>query len=224
MRLLTKLLIGVIIFSLVSCNKNRDTICPESLQNYVNALDALADRDLTLANSLSKRALTKNPDFFSARVLSAKLSWFLGDIECAKKILNAGSRMVNENSIGSAGLLMAKLYRANGNMNDAKKQIDRLLNWEPDNPAVLRVAAQIAQDQNNVSASLAFLNRGIETTIEIALLYFERAKIFWAIDEGVAALRDLDLALCFIPIGSEYANKINTMQEVIKNVLSGNQL
>ncbi len=190
----------------------------EVLKAYAAAATAWDSGDYTAALSLAGSCLAMDHRFLPALMIRGKSLFLLGDDELAIDTLSKA--IVETPRAGQAALWLARAYRAHGDASRAERTCQRALQADPANIEVLRLASMLALDAGDAQASLAYLDRSIESAAEAGLAFVDRAALRWAAGDGLGASTDLDAAMAILPPCSSAsaaaratASKVRTMMQ-----------
>lgn len=183
----------------------------KALLSYAKASAALEDGNFAQARAMAGKLRKQNPGFRQAAMLEAKAAWYSGDATGSAALFR---KLVGGDSVSF--LWLARALRSAKDGAGAKKAIESALAADPDDPRSLRLASLIAQDSGDGAASKAYLDRALQSGIELALAYLDRAKIYWAAGEGQKAIGDLEAARALLPAGSSTRGVVETLMDTIQ--------
>jgi len=203
-------MIAVVLISIASC---QPTVPGEkALLAYAKASAALEEGNFAQARDAAAKLRKANPAFRQAAMLEAKAAWYSGDAQGSVALFR---KLGGGKGDSVASLWLARALRSAKDDAGAKKAIEAALAVDPDDPRILRLASQLAQDSGDDASSKAYLDRALRTGAEMALAYLDRAKIYWTAGESAKALDDLKAAQALLPAASSARVVVDNLAETI---------
>jgi tetratricopeptide (TPR) repeat protein len=132
--------------------------------------------------------------FIPALVLRGKSFFFLSQFDKAERSFRT-ALFLSPPQIESA-LYLARIFRAQGESAKAAETVKSILANDRGNVAALRLAALIEEDlhPDNDGQAAPYLERALESSQEIALVFLERARLRWKSGDAAGSLRDIEAA------------------------------
>jgi tetratricopeptide (TPR) repeat protein len=160
-------------------------------------------------------AVKKMDGFVPAIVLNGKSEYFLGNLDSAEKYFKRAIKL--RPSQKESSVYLARILREKGDVNGAKKIVEKLLADDPADVSVLRFASELTKDDSSVS--LSYLNRAASAGEESALVLLERARRNWVLGKTKDALSDINGAKALAGFESPLFRAIENLEKTVKGRL-----
>ncbi|MCL2808618.1 MAG: tetratricopeptide repeat protein [Treponema sp.] len=194
----------------ISCDKSPDE---NTIRLYVRASDAYAQGCFLEVIEI----LDGQENFPPALILRAKAEYFFGDLENAEKSCRRVIKL--RPSSFEAGLYLARILRENGDLAEARLTVHELLADNPQDIRALRLAAELACDEEKFDEAAIFLDRAAEYSAESAMVLLDRARLYWIAGKSEHALDDLSRAKAMLPWDTPLLRSIVNLENIIKEVM-----
>ena len=200
----------LIVFPCFSCAKLPDN---ETIHLYVLASDAYAQGRLSDVTEM----LQAQNKFPPALILRAKAEYFSGDLEKAEKSCRRALKL--HSSSFEAGIYLARILRESGDLAGAQGLIEILLTDDPQNIRALRLASEIAIDNEKFDEASLFLDRAAEFSAESAMVLLDRARLRWIAGKAEEALEDIRRAKAMLPWDTPLLRSILNLETTIMETI-----
>lgn len=159
--------------------------------------------------------LSAAKDFPPALVLRGKALFLAGNDDDAEAALRRALSLNPENI--EAGIFLCRVLREKQSYGEAETIVEKILANDPGNIRALRLAAELALDVDSrgEARAIAFLDRAVESSAELALVFLDRARSRWIGGSAEAALEDLSRAKALLPRGSPMTRSILSLEKTI---------
>ena len=153
-----------------------------------------------------------------ALVLRGKAEYLSGDLPEAERSLKRALALKPGNT--EASLFLARIYRETGKLTEARKLIEEVLGDNPMEIRALRLAADLARERgtSGEAASAVLLDRAVEASAELALVFLDRARFRWTGGNTSGALEDLGRARALLPLDSPVMRAVERLESIIREV------
>jgi tetratricopeptide (TPR) repeat protein len=164
-------------------------------------------------------ALSKKNSGFTAQffvpvlVLRGKAEYFSGRLDDAEKTFRRALRLRPFHT--EASVFLAGVLRETGRNNEAKNMIETVLSGDPFNIRALRLAAGLNGDTEFNPASMTFLDRAAALGEELAMVFLDRARLFWIGGMYGDALVDLRRAKILLSADSGLMRAVENLENTI---------
>ena len=182
----------------------------EILRLYVMASEVYAQGQLSEAAKI----LQNQNKFPPALVLRAKAEYFSGELEKAEKSCYMALKL--RPSSFEAAFYLARILLETGNSAGAQELTENLLTDNPQDIRALRLASEIAYENEKYGEALAFLDRAAEFSAESAMVLLDRARLLWIAGKGEQALEDISRAKAMLPWDTPLLRSIINLETTIK--------
>ena len=164
------------------------------------------------------KMLTGETNFTPALVLRGKAEYLSGDSDAAAKSLKRALALKPGNT--EAAFFLARLYRETGNAGESKKLAEKILGDNPMDIRTLRFAADLARERGvpGEAASAVLLDRAVEASAELVLVFLDRARLRWIGGNRTGALEDLGRARALLSRDSPVVTAVERLESIIYEV------
>ena len=202
---------ALLIFLLCACGERApDT---ETIRLYVLASDAYAQGRLLEVTEI----LQAQKKFAPALILRAKAEYFSGDLQTAEKTCRRALKL--RPSSFEAALYLARILKESGDFAGAQKLTEILLTDNPQEIRALRLASEIAFENEKFDEAAVFLDMAAEFSAESAIVLLNRARLRWIAGKGAQALEDLSRAKAMLPWDTPLLRSIINLEKIIKEAI-----
>ena len=185
----------------------------EIISLYITASDIYAQGQFKEVIEI----LNEQNKFPPALVLRAKAEYFSGDLEKAEKSCRRALKL--RPSSFEAGLYLARILRESGDYEGARKLTEILLTDNPQDIRALRLASEIALDDEKFDEAAVFLDRAAEFSAESAMVMLDRARLRWIAGKAEEALDDINRAKAMLPWDTPLLRSILNLEKTIKEAI-----
>ena len=156
--------------------------------------------------------------FVPALVLRGKAEYLSGDLEAAGKSLKRALALKPHDT--EASLFLARISRETGDKKEARRLAEKILGDHPSDIRTLRFAAELARERGapGEAASAALLDRAVEASDELALVFLDRARLRWSGGNRGGALDDLRRARVLLSEDSPVVKAVERLESIISEV------
>ena len=164
------------------------------------------------------KMLAGEASFVPSLVLRGKAEYLCGDLDAAGKSLKRALTLKSHDT--EASLFLARIFRETGDPKEAQKLAEKILGDNPRDIRALRFAAELARERgvSGEAASAAFLDRAVEASAELALVFLDRARLRWSGGNRGGALEDLRRARALLPEDSPVQKAAERLESIIREV------
>lgn len=210
MKNIKRSLLCVIVLLLLCCAQDPDS---QTVRRYALALEAYAQGN----HAHTIEILQQEKRFPPALLLRAKAEYFSGDLIKAEKTLQ---RLIKIRPSAYEGkIYLARIYRDKGETAKAVNLTETLLADNPQDIRTLRLAADLAIENEKLPEAASFLDRAAESSAESALVLLDRARLRWVSGREADALEDLTRAKAMLPWETPLLRAIVNLENTIKGNL-----
>jgi tetratricopeptide (TPR) repeat protein len=151
--------------------------------------------------------------FIPILILRGKAEYFQGRLDDAEKTFRRALRLRPFHT--EASIFLAGILRETGRNNEAKTMIETVLSGDPSNIRALRLAAGLNGDMERNGAAMAFLDRAAALGEEMAMVFLDRARLFWVSGRYGEALFELRRAKILSPADGGLMRAIENLENTI---------
>jgi tetratricopeptide (TPR) repeat protein len=151
--------------------------------------------------------------FVPVLILRGKAEYFSGRLDEAEKTFRRALRLRPFHA--EASIFLIGILRETGKNDEAKDMIETVLSGDPLNIRALRLAAGLNGDAERSDTAMAFLDRAAALGEELAMVFLDRARLFWIGGRYGEALIDLRRAKILLPADSGLMRAVENLESTI---------